>query len=666
VILSALRSCILSGAALAALSLAATAAAQTEDSAVGEVIVTAASLEETLPIELSRYGSDIEMIHGETIRNSVYIDTSQALQMQTPGLHVAPRNGPFSYVDLSLQGSRTGDVLWTVDGVRINNRLYTSTSPADTLPSSMIERIEVLKGGQSLFYGTQAAAGVINVVTRSFSNRPGGELSAGLHSNGGVHVSGYGRGAIGRHQFVAFGSKDQAEGYETYDVYQPSATMRKRSYDVVSGGLKYGYSFTDDLRLQLQYQHTDAKLAYPAPRLTALSRNVRDEDILAARLDYTPDGPAQFFLKAYHHKWDTLYTTINNDVNNPGRFIVVDQDTYWGYRDSGINALLKLRLHRGLEYNLGYDFQTYRGRDDVLLIAEQSEQVHAGILQIRTTEDMFENARFAAGVRYDKTKESSSTIWNVSGRYDVRENLYVEGVGGTSFILPSAEQLFGIDPCCAQGNPNLQPERSLNANLSMGGWMRLGQGVSWQVTGFARRIDNLISGVYDLPAFPDGIYINAPRRVNTRGAEVTMNAALTEAWRVNASYTYARTRQEGSNQQFDRTPLHYAKAGLVYAPYDRPFGGSVSANWSGALYSTVAGFGRQNHGDYVVVDLAAHAFLDGADRRHKVAARLENVFDEAYAPRIGSALVDGSTTQRFLFRNRGVPRTFHVNYSYQF
>ena len=58
------------------------------------------------------------------------------------------------------------DVLWLVDGIRINNRLYGGTTPLDTLPASMVERIEVLNGGQALFYGTQASAGAVFAARR--------------------------------------------------------------------------------------------------------------------------------------------------------------------------------------------------------------------------------------------------------------------------------------------------------------------------------------------------------------------------------------------------------------------------------------------------------------------------------------------------------------------
>ena len=61
-----------------------------------------------------------------------------------------------------------------MDGVRINNRLYGGTTPLDTLPAAMMERIEVLEGPQSLFYGTQGIAGAINIVTKDFSEHPDG------------------------------------------------------------------------------------------------------------------------------------------------------------------------------------------------------------------------------------------------------------------------------------------------------------------------------------------------------------------------------------------------------------------------------------------------------------------------------------------------------------
>lgn len=651
-----MRSRWLLGVALAALAPAAHAA----EAEVEALVVTAARLEETLPQELARYGADLSVIDAAVVRDNVYVDVSQALQMQTPGLFLSPRNGPFSYVDIAVQGSRTGDVLWLVDGVRISNRLYTSTSPADTLPASMVERIEVLKGGQSLFYGTQAVAGAINVVTRAYSEDFAGRLTAGGDTHGGVHADVYVRDTVGRHRFVAWASKDESDGYRTFDVFQPSATDRKRGYDVVSFGGKYGVDLGEGLSLNLYAQHTDAHLEYPNPRLTRLAFNDRDEEIASLSLDWTARDDVQLSVKGYYHDWDSVYSTVNNRPD--GGIEIVDDLTYWGYEDYGVQALARLNLHRGLEYQLGYDFQNFRGRDDVLLIGEQTETVHAFVGQVRTTDELFDNARLAAGVRHNRTGGTDATVWNVSGRRDWAPGLYVEGMVGTAFILPSAEQLFGVDPCCAVGNPQLAPEKSRNANLSVGGE---GARLSWKATAFAREVRDLIADA-ERPGFPEGIYVNTEGQVRFRGFELQGEARLTGAIRARASYAYTRARAEGSAVQFDRVPKRQAKASLFYAPADRPFGASASLLWTGEVRSNASGFGRVNYGDYLVVDLAAHVYLDGVGGSRRLTARLENAFDEAYATRVASAVVDGGAGERFLYRFRGAPRTLHVSYSHSF
>lgn len=646
--------CLL-GAALSALAFGARAEAPD----VEELVVTA-RLDETLPQDLARYGADLSVVEARTIRDNVYLDVAQVLQMQTPGLFVSPRNGPFSYVDLALQGSRTGDVLWLVDGVRINNRLYTSTSPADTLPASMVERVEVLKGGQGLFYGTQAVAGAINVVTRGYAEDFDGTLTVGGHTNRGVRADVHVRDTVGPHRYVAWASKDEAGGYRTFDVSQPSATDHKRGYDVVSFGGKYGVDLADGLALNLYAQHSDAHLEYPAPRLTRQAFNDRDEEIASASLDWTARKDVQLSVKGYYHDWDSVYSTVNN---LPGGGVeIVDDLTYWGYEDYGLNVLARLNLHRGFEYQLGYDVQNFRGRDEVLLIADQTEKVHAFVAQVRTTDDLIENARFALGLRHNRAGQSEKTIWNVSGRWDATPTLYLEGSVGTAFILPSAEQLFGIDPCCAVGDPRLEPEESLNANASMGGQ---GDRLTWQVTGFVRAVEDLIVDDYDQPGLPDGIYVNTDGEVRFRGLELQGTAQIANALQARASFAYTRARAAGSGRQFDRIPKAQAKAGLDYAPDDRPFGASASLMWTGDVWQTASGFGRVNYGNYAVVDFAAHVFLDGDDRRHRLTARLENALDEGYATRVSSAPVDGSTA-RFLYGFRGVPRTLHVSYALSF
>jgi vitamin B12 transporter len=239
-------------------------AAQDEGNDEAEpIVVLGGKLEESTPEELEKYGSRLEIVEGEAIDKAGYQDAAGALSL-VPGLFISPKSGAFDYVQASLTGSRTSEVLFLVDGVRINNRLYASTSPLDTLPASMIERVEVLKGGQGLYYGTQAVGGIVNIVTRGFTSQSDGQVEIGYDTNEGYHLNGYARGGVGDHYFVGYISHDQAEGFQPFrdEDLQPTALDRKRGYRVTTLGGKYAFEPSDAFRLSASYQHTDARLDY--------------------------------------------------------------------------------------------------------------------------------------------------------------------------------------------------------------------------------------------------------------------------------------------------------------------------------------------------------------------------------------------------------------------
>ncbi|MET0365815.1 MAG: TonB-dependent receptor [Sphingobium sp.] len=654
-----------------------TATAHAADEASADaIVVVGKSLEETQPQELARYGSDLVTIDAAQIKNEGAVDLATALQ-SVPGLFIRNSSGPFSYVDLSLQGSRKQDVLWTWDGIRLNNRLYGTTLPTDTLPASMIERIEVLKGGESLFYGTQAAAGVINVVTRGFTDDFNGQVNAAVDSFGGNAVDGYARGAIGDQRFVVYASHNQSRGFQPYSRQEPSATDRKRGYDLWSAGLKYQYELATDLTLNAFWQHTEGKIDNSSPSLINQSRNDRNEEIAGVRLDYTRSEAVQFFLKGYFHDWKTAYVQIRNTVPATTPVTIYPAGTFWGYQDYGGTAVVKLRLHPYLEYLAGYDFQQFKGRDDVLLIAPTNERVHAGIFQVRTTDDLSEKGRLAAGLRYTSAKGSRKTIWNVSGRYDFSDALFLEANGGTSFILPDASSLYQIDPCCELGNPNLKPEESLNINASVGGKLGFGENsVRWKATYFNRRITNLITT--DDTAVIDyngttyfGTFINVPDKVKASGIDLELNAILQGGWRLTGNYTLSHLRRQGSDLQIDRTPEQHARGTIAYVPEDKPFGANIAVDWTGDAWSTVGGaFGRRNYGNYALVDVGVHFYPDAA-RQHRLGINVENLLNEDYASRgygrtvSDAGRIDGTNSQ-FLYYWRGTPRTLRVSYGVGF
>jgi outer membrane cobalamin receptor len=663
------KAIIYAAVALSAAAALNPAQAQTASS-LDEVVVTAKSLEDDLPQQLSRYGTRVDIISAAKIQNGGYLDVAGALQALAPGLYISPKSGPFDYVQISLQGSRTEDVLWLVDGVRINNRLYAGTTPLDTLPASMIERIEILNGGQALFYGTQAVAGAINVVTRSFSDQPGGNFSVGYDTNQAKQLSGFFRDAVGKNQFVVYASHDEAPGIQPFpdEDFQPSGTDRRRFYKVTTVGGKYAYNFEDDLAISAAYQHTNANLDFAQPMLTAIAYNQRDENLLSAKLDYAPSDEFKLYLKNYYHWWYSHYTEFDNVIGSPGTLTTIDDHDFWGFKDYGVNLLTQIAVNRGFEYLAGYDFQNYTGRDAVLVIQQQTEHVNAIFGQIRTTPDLIPKAHLAAGLRYNiPSIGESALVWNGSGQYDFSGSLFMRANLGTTFRLPTAEELFANDPNDERGNPNLKPETSSNANVSVGGTGTAGAAsLKWELTGFYRDIKNLIDFQSFDPDTNQDVFGNVSGSVITRGLELTLDGAISASLSANLSATYNKTRQSGSPLQLAQIPVAQMKMGFDYHPGGAPFGASVNLVHLGDVDAEPfgAGNGRYGYGNYTVVDFGARFFLDSG-RHQRIDLHLNNAFDRTYWSALGHG-VDDITGDSYVVHNLALPRTFGANYSYSF
>lgn len=643
-----------------------------------QVAVSAPKLEEDLPQEIEKTGVRMQTISSAAIANGGYTDVAQALQSLVPGLFLAPKAGAFDYVAVALQGSRRNEILWLLDGVRISNRLYNGTTPLDTLPAHMIERVEVIEGGQGLFYGTQAVAGVINVVTKSFAEVTNGQVQGGLDSNSGSHVNLFARTSRSGNKVVVYASKDTADGFRNFptEQYAPSTTDRLRGYDVATFGGKYTYDFGNAVRVSAAYQRSDVEVDNLRPARSsarqvgglAAAFNARTEHIASAKVDVTPRQDLQLFFKGYYHRWDSGYTERLNVAAAPGTTQDVSADEFWGYRDSGASALAMFTPDTRVEFFGGYELQRYSGEDAVLLIAPNTEVVNALFGQVRTTRALMPKATLAFGARYNAPSNSQNAgVWNASGQYDLTPSLLARATVGTAFRYPDAYELFAQDPTCCYGNPNLEPEKSTNVNGSVAKRITAGETVlTIEATGFYREVTNLIVDVDD-GSGETTIAANSPTKVRVRGVSVAGSGLFTSSLSGSLSYTYANSERNdlaGGYSSITGIPANQVQATLDVHPTRTPFGLTLTVNAVGELNDSVSGFGRVSSGDYTIVDLSGRVFLD-AKRRHRINLRFENLFDENYATGHARGFLDGSTAP-FLVRSLGVPRTVHLTYSLGF
>lgn len=657
-----------SSAAIALLGAATSAAMAAEHvQQLDAVEVRGEPSERQISTELADYGNRVEIIDRDRIDASGAIDIAQALQMLAPGLHVAPKHGRFDYADVSLHGSRSQDVLFLIDGVRVNNRLFGGTSPLDTLSTNMVERIEVLKGGQSLFYGTQAVAGVVNIVTREFADAPQGEIAVGYGDIGEQQLEGWVADAAGGTRFVLSGSHARSDGYQPYsDAHlEPSAEPgRNRGYSVTSMAGRLQRSFGGGARLTASYVRTEAALDFARPTDNFNTVNDREQQLATLNWDHDLGNGVSYYLKAYWHRWDTDYTRLYTTADGDRLEVVNDRDP-WGFDDYGMHAMTRYAFAGGSEWIAGLDGQRYSGYDAVVDISTQRETVYAAFTQFRPRLALLPHTALAAGARYSRADlGGSNTIWDTSLRQALGGGHYLRAKAGTAFRLPDANQLYGRDPEHTLGNEDLDGEQSLNFELGYGGNAALG-GVflNWELMAFHRRIDDLIARVTD----DEGLrtFVNTDERVHSRGVDLVGRLDTGGGWRGSLGITTARARERGGDSQIEGIPAFFAKASAGRDHRGGRWGWTVSALHVGRLVSTLGhDLGRQRYGDHEIVDLGAY-WQPAADSRHRFQLRVENLFDTEYANRVGSAFRDADGSP-YRVDNLGLPRNIQLRYRFRF
>ena len=610
-------------------------------------IVSAPSVESGTVAAMAQYGSNVNVVSREQIeRAGPSADVSRVMQMFIPGLYVAPKNGPFDYGTYSLLGGRNDDTLILLDGVRLNNRLYGGLY-LDTLPANAIERIEVLKGGQSLLFGTQAVSGVINIVTRSPQTwAAAGEVNMGLDTFGGTtgdarveKIFSNGWGDLG---VLAYVSRNASEGYQPFrNSDMKNVTDKKRSYEVTTFGTKAVQSFGDDSRLELFYQYADANLDFARPVASHKTTNDRVQQIATATFEQSLNEHLSYFVKGHINDWDTRYTRINNQ--DDGTTQIINHDDYWGFTDWGVQAEGKAELPGGHVVIVGSDNQWFKGQDDVLVIDDNKAQAHALYSQLRPQIDALPDWHPSLGVRHEAMSGGdSATVGMLTSLYNLNDHWALRGQYGTAYKLPNAEQLF-VNEADEQGNRHLKPEKSRNAELGLDYTGQLAErNLSASVTLFKRKITDLIT-------LDDVQWVNGQGQIQMRGFEADARLALNDQWSVQADMTRNLTESRAGVTLND-IPSFFARSRIGFESQNRLWGAGAALRYIRDVISAK----QVEYGHYSVVDADAYRYLDSA-HRHRLSLLVENLFDRDYV-----------TSRANNVDNLGRPFTAEVRYRYRF
>jgi vitamin B12 transporter len=551
------------------------------------IIVTADRIEQPL----SESPDSVTVIGAEELRASQAATVVDALR-DVAGLGMVQSGSSGHTAFAFLRGASPSQALVLVDGVDVNNPFFGGVDLSGMLASG-VSRIEIVRGPQSPLYGSDAMAGVVNIITGATHEGRLGEVAFEGGSLSTFRESVQLGETKGPWRWSLTGARHDTGGQFTNDDFAGTQVTGSLRRELAAG------SFTltglwDDSRLGIPFSGS-----LPTPE----RRYASSLGVGGVQWEAHASALVNLDVKASVARRTEDY----RDPEDPFTHASYDRSTRFRGSIQNLAVVGAHAITLGVEQQYEDVVATSNG-DPALDEILRTSAVYG--------QDRVEIGRLAVtvGGRWDHHSSFGGHFSpRVSLAYRLSQRWRLRAAGGSAFRAPSAGELAYP----FYGNPALDPEtsRSYEAGVDL-----TGSRVSASLTAFHSEYRNLIT-------FDPSTFLAATiAKARIRGAELTAGVKLTESLRANAAYTFLNTRDETTGARLYRRPRHAASLSLAY----------TRGAWSGRVATRLFGrrlerdfdlFADRENGGYATTEVAvAYQVLD----RVKVHARLENLFDKTY------------------------------------
>ena len=510
--------------------------ANSEDSTtMDEVVVTATKTQ----IKQSQTGKVVTVINQATLQRSAGKTLTEILNYQAGVFVNGASNNLGSNQDYYLRGAATSNTLILLDGVPVADPSYISSYfDLNNINPAQVERIEILKGAQSTLWGSDAVAGVINIITKKGGSKkisPNGMLSYGsfntFKANAGV------AGSLDKFNYNMQYGYTNSKGFSS-------------AHD--STGIK---NFDDDKFIQNNFQ---ANLGYRFhPKLAVLySSNYGkyntglDAGTFTDDKDYTNENSN--FINSLALTFTAKKATINfvNTYINTKRLLIDDSASVGGFSTyargkykgysfvselyGNFNLAKNLSLLAGLQRMANKTAQSYMsissyGPFETALGDSAKTSNYAAYTSLSLLS--YYNFNAEVGIRYNNHSIYGNNVtWSFNPSYNIDDNTRVFVNLSSAYRVPSLYQLYS-----EYGNKDLQPEKSNNYEIGVQS-LSNNKKNSLRLVAFKRDIKNVIVFYTDYTTYASK-YINRDEQ-HDYGFEIENNIAIgkTGQWVTNLTY----------------------------------------------------------------------------------------------------------------------------------
>ncbi|MGB4895117.1 MAG: TonB-dependent receptor, partial [Nitrospira sp.] len=379
-----------------------------------EVVVSATKT----PLPVSQVTSAVEVITSQDMKKQNIRNVADALRL-AQGLAVFSNGGPGTEVNARIRGGSSSQTLVLIDGAIVNSGTLGSYNFAN-LTTDNIERVEVLRGAQSMLWGSDAMGGVINIVTK----RGQGPLSATGFMEYGSFASLREGGMVSGKQ----GAVDYSFSLSRWDTSSFSAVNYRRgaserdSYRNWQGSGRIGVDLPKDGRLDftMRWMNSDVQLdsvSATSPSDVYGSKNRSQEYVFSGSYEQPLTGwwsqkltlaraqEASQFLPGTLQR-SLITGAFSTPFGTPNEIRVLSNRLEWQHNFQ-ITKLLLL--------SAGYQFREQQGENDTGL-TNRILSSNAGFAQAQF--NLWDRLFATAGIRHDSYNVfGDATTYRLTGGY---------------------------------------------------------------------------------------------------------------------------------------------------------------------------------------------------------------------------------------------------------
>ena len=432
----------------------------------------------------------------------------------------------------------------------------------DQIPASQIERIEIVKGGGSVLYGSEAVAGVINIITKKKSTN---EMHAGFGNYGqrscGVTLGDDKFGFY--YNYDKFGRRDKLT-YTDYEQARLHAQTRTDIYDIVKQNMGVTYRVNPRLDFQVGYYETEGKYSRTVTAVDnthgpTAAQHIRIGEPYNRRKYETKQYITQLNYRDSKWKGSLFFNTGTLEFKGPsyfdsrtglrtpnGRYHTREKNMTYGIdmqRTWRVNPKSTAILGVDLMHERFADIPTDASTDNARYSRnnwgvfgqweQRFDERNTGIFGLRETW----TTGAARGQNYHNLSASAQWLHKLN-----RENSVYLNVS-QSFVMPTFAQMYPNNDR-QMAAPNLRPQKGVNYEI---GWKQKHNGHSWKAALFHMRVkDNITARVNRIGGRAEYQYTNEDFR--NIGLELSNEVQGTHGFSYNWGLTWQNPQTKSSKK----------------------------------------------------------------------------------------------------------------------